>query len=219
MWIARRDNLIVTSSGQETVVYSEDTQKIHYLNRLASVVWRSADGQTSPSAMLLLAQETVDATLSSEAIDQTLRQLVAANLVSGGGLAPVTQSRRRLLGGVAVGAAVISVTAPLASASASTTCASPPRPSLYVDMRRNAAGECNVRVLISGFCPNQSYEGTADVNQGGNTPVQWSYPVYITTDMYGDGQTVVTSFPEVTIYQFTVTMWGLVYRLGVSCPG
>ena len=49
---ARRDGLVTSKVGDETVVYDTETNKASCLNRLTTVVWEACDGNTDISSLL-----------------------------------------------------------------------------------------------------------------------------------------------------------------------
>lgn len=121
---ARTEDLVITESGRELLVYDTANHQLHQLNPLASTVWRSLDGIRNAADVLVLARATTGQEVTPDSIRLALSTLSDANLLS----APIetgsllgNQSRRGFLKkmGIASIPAVVSVTVPLAVAHAS----------------------------------------------------------------------------------------------------
>ena len=127
--LARRDNLVVTDAADEVLVYDLQRHQAHCLNRTAALVWRSADGQRSVSALAALLEESFHTPTSEAVVWLALRQLGDAHLLNE--RTPFLQgdltSRRALLRRASVGLvagtlllpAVQSIVAPRAAQAAS----------------------------------------------------------------------------------------------------
>ena len=102
-----RSGIVARAVGDEVVVYDPATQTAHCLNRTAAFVLRSADGETSVTAIARrLASET--ATRPDEGVIwRTLELLDEAKLLEVKPSVPVSASRRRALRRMALGSAVL----------------------------------------------------------------------------------------------------------------
>ncbi len=116
---ARRADLIVTESDDEVVIYDKTAKHIHHLNAVSAAVWLHCDGRRTVAEIAAAASEAIGATVDEDAMAIALDKLGEANLLT----EPVTirrTSRRRFVKKAAIVApAVVSITAPIASASAS----------------------------------------------------------------------------------------------------
>lgn len=127
---ARIEDLVMTESGEEVLVYDQKAHHIHHLNKVAATVWQLCDGRRGLSEIVAAASDEMDVEVDGTAVKLALRKLDDAELFDGGlssEMRSAMQSRRTFMRRAAmVGAAsvpaVISITAPLASASASTLC-------------------------------------------------------------------------------------------------
>lgn len=115
---ARTNDLVLTESGDELIVYDLQRHVLHCMEPQAARVWRACDGTRTAADVATELGE------SRDTVDAILRTLAEALLLEN---APSTESpsrasRRKLLKSAGIGAAVISVTAPSAAAQASSTC-------------------------------------------------------------------------------------------------
>ena len=124
---ARVENLIITESKDEVLVYDTAQHHIHHLNQTSAVVWRLCDGRRSVADLVREAQLKVDGTVNEDAVRLALAKLEDAELLEGAlvsSLRGVGQSRRTLLKRAAVAGAVavpaiVSMSAPAAAATGS----------------------------------------------------------------------------------------------------
>lgn len=153
-WRARIDDLLVTQTGDDLLIYDRATQALHHLDSLSSWVWRSLDAHSSLNALTASAQTAFPGRVTSESVAMALRQLHEAGLLEGDVPIAEGQSRRTLLKRAAVGGAMLpaiaSITVPMAAAAQSTECTTPPNPSVYMVSLIECA---NVRAWATGFCP------------------------------------------------------------------
>lgn len=117
----RRDDLVATDTGDDLLVYDPDSHALHTLNSITAEVFRRSDGDATIDDLVR------ESGLSEEQVRLALDLLRQAGLVKGDVSAamPASTSRRRFLrtAGIAAAApALVSVTAPMASAAASVTC-------------------------------------------------------------------------------------------------
>lgn len=112
----RMDNLVVTQTGGEVLIYDERTFALHTLNDIAVRVWENLDDAQT------LRDLTVLSGLEAETVKQSLKQLEEINLLDGAlsAAARPTGSRRSFLKKAGLAAAsvpiIASVTTPMASA-------------------------------------------------------------------------------------------------------
>lgn len=107
---ARREQLIITETEHDPIVYDERTNHLHIVPATIAEVWRSCDGVATRE------QIASRVGLSSLQVEAALRQLRQADLIEGESPRDLpTQGRRRFLKQAALGAAIVSVTAPMAA--------------------------------------------------------------------------------------------------------
>ncbi len=113
----RLDDLVITETRSDMLVYDQRAHALHTLNARATSIWRLADGTRSIDDIARESGETI------EAVEQTISTLASSNLlqeeVASFWQAP--QSRRRALRKAALvaGPVILSVGVPLAQAAAS----------------------------------------------------------------------------------------------------
>lgn len=120
---ARVENLIITESKDEVLVYDTAQHHIHHLNQTSAVVWRLCDGRRSVADLVREAQPKVDGTVTEDAVRLALAKLEDAELLEGAlvsSMRGVGQSRRNLLkraavAGVMAVPAIVSMSAPSAA--------------------------------------------------------------------------------------------------------
>lgn len=136
--LAREERLVVQEVADETVVYDEQRNHVHRLNRTAALIWRHCDGQHSPAALARAAQAALAAAgtpapITEEVVWLALDRLEKEHLLQGPLARPsaAVQVTRRdvlrkaaLVGGMAVLIPVVqSVVAPTPAMAASVRCA------------------------------------------------------------------------------------------------
>ena len=106
----RISDLVVSQVGADTVVFDQQRNHLHTLPAQIAEVWRLLDGITTVDEIARTSG------LSAAEVDAALMQLGDAGLLEDWS-APViaTRDRRSLLRKAAIGAAIVSVTAPLAA--------------------------------------------------------------------------------------------------------
>lgn len=139
MPLARHRRLVVEDLDGETLVYDQDSDRAHCLNRAAAAVWRASDGATAvPEIARLLGDQGVPA--DETVVWMALARLERAQLLEDPVRLPVSNrslSRKEVLRvlGLTAGLglvlpAVSSITAPLAAQTASCVplaqCVDPP---------------------------------------------------------------------------------------------
>lgn len=121
--VSRRDDLVVSTTGPEVLVFDQRKDHLHHLNPIASAVWHLCDGQREVAELAADASDLVGETIGRPAVLLALGQLEEANLLDApldASLRSTRQSRRTLLrkaglaGAVAV-PAIVSISAPAAA--------------------------------------------------------------------------------------------------------
>lgn len=121
---ARFEDLAVTDSADEVLVYDKRSHHIHHLNRTSAVIWRLCDGERRVGELARQASAELGEPVKDETIQLALQKLDAAELLTQplpSVLHATSQSRRTFLRRAAVGGAIavpviISVTAPVSAA-------------------------------------------------------------------------------------------------------
>lgn len=109
--------LIVTKAGSDLIVFDEQALHLHTIPAPVAAVWLACDGRTTPEELGRCTG------LPSLQVETALLHLAEANLLAVGADRPLPgQDRRALLKRAALGAAIVSVTVPMAVA-AQSTCA------------------------------------------------------------------------------------------------
>src|SRR5262245_49134291 len=80
---ARKDDLVVQSEGEETLVYDTRNNHAHCLNRLAAVVWRHCDGRRTLAELATLAHKQLGTPEDVQVVEVALQELQQANLLEG----------------------------------------------------------------------------------------------------------------------------------------
>lgn len=107
---ARQDNLLIQEIGSELVVYDQERDQAHTLNRTAAFVWRNCDGETTVAQLAALVAVELNVPADEEVVWMALERLSRANLLASKVERPGRAvSRRELLRrmGVASAAAVM----------------------------------------------------------------------------------------------------------------
>lgn len=96
---ARCDRLIVQEMGEETVIYDEQRDRIHLLNRTAALVWGRCDGTRTASEIAGILQGELAAPVTEEIVWFALDRLDKAHLLRERLARPpaVSLSRRQML--------------------------------------------------------------------------------------------------------------------------
>ena len=78
---ARQDRLVVQETGNETVIYDEQRNRIHRLNPTAALVWRHCDGQRTADNIAGVVQSTLGSPVTEEMVWHALGRLEEARLL------------------------------------------------------------------------------------------------------------------------------------------
>ena len=118
---ARRNDLIVEKLGDETIIYDEERQTAHSLNRSATIVWQNSDGKHSLTELAQLVGGELGVEPNDSIVEYALDKLASANLLSDSSVSRRDAVRRLTLAGVAALAipVVLSVAAPTEAMAAS----------------------------------------------------------------------------------------------------
>ena len=123
---ARQTHLLVDHVGDETIVYDEDRQEAHSLNRAASIVWQHSDGAHSISQLAAVLATELGIDPSESAVEYALDELSRVHLLENGPDGGEAVTRRSALRRVALAGAaavalpiVLSVAAPTPAMAAS----------------------------------------------------------------------------------------------------
>jgi hypothetical protein len=81
MPLARSKELVVQLLDEETLVYDQKNHQAHCLGKLASLVWRHCDGQTSVQAVADRDQQQCSIPADSEVVQLALQELREADLL------------------------------------------------------------------------------------------------------------------------------------------
>lgn len=120
---ARRAALLVQELPDELLVYDKKRHQAHCLNRMASLIWRLCDGETTPTGLAERVGEALHAPIPEEVIWHGLDQLRQFDLLEAANPPPAGRAhlgRREMIvevGGL-IGVAlplVLSITAPIAA--------------------------------------------------------------------------------------------------------
>ncbi|MBP8274290.1 MAG: PqqD family protein, partial [Acidobacteria bacterium] len=166
---SRKEQLIAQEVGQELVVYDQQTQTAHRLNRTAALVWRLSDGQRTTADLAKLLHDTTDAPEDEDLVRLALEELDKSGLLASH--LPKLEdaiTRRRLF---SLGATLIPVVASVAAPSAQST---------YTPWLGNVAADA-LKITIQG-APNPPAIGvpiavaitTNSVNVGDVKSIAWS---------------------------------------------
>jgi hypothetical protein len=119
---SRHDGLLIDHVGDETIVYDEQRQEAHSLNRTASLVWERSDGAHSVPELAAVVGTELGIDANESLVEYALEELSRVNLLD----APVSRRdavRRLTVAGAAVIAipVVLSIAAPSPAMAASGT--------------------------------------------------------------------------------------------------
>ena len=125
---SRQDGLLIDHVRDETIVYDQERQEAHSLNRAASIVWSNSDGTRSVHDLAALLGTELGIETSDSVVEYAIDELTRVNLLENGpeGGEPVSRRdavRRMSLAGAAAIAlpVILSVAAPTPAMAASGT--------------------------------------------------------------------------------------------------
>lgn len=79
--LARHENLIVTETADETLVYDQETWKAHCLNRTASLVLKHCDGRTPVPELARILHQELGLPAEEAVVELALEQLARRHLL------------------------------------------------------------------------------------------------------------------------------------------
>ncbi|WHZ25522.1 MAG: hypothetical protein OJF51_000317 [Nitrospira sp.] len=133
---AREEHLLVENLGDEVLVYDEDRNSAHRLNRTAALVWRQCDGQHTITELAALLHAELSIPADEELVLLTLDRLEKAHLLRQPFQRPATVpnvSRREVIRRLGLSGALIlllpiidTITAPTPAMAQSRPDAGPP---------------------------------------------------------------------------------------------
>ena len=120
---ARRTDILVDTIADETIVYDEQRQKAHSLNRSASSVWRNSNGERSIPELANLLSSDCGVASDESLVEYALDELASVHLMEDNGVSRRDALRRLTLTGAAVVGLpiVLSIVAPTPAMAASGT--------------------------------------------------------------------------------------------------
>src|SRR4051812_32198500 len=78
---ARSAGLLITSVGDETVIYDTRSKEAHCLKPLAAIVFASSDGQATLGEIARIAAQRLDAAVSDADVADAVAQLESLDLL------------------------------------------------------------------------------------------------------------------------------------------
>lgn len=117
--LARTEDLILTQAKGETLVYDARTHHIHHLNSVSVAIWNACDGRRSIGDIERQLRDDHVIPDSGQSVTYGLQLLLEANLLQNRAKQRTAISRRKVSKMIVGGAvpAIISISAPKASAS------------------------------------------------------------------------------------------------------
>ena len=107
---SRQHGLLIDQVGDETIVYDEERQEAHSLNRPASIVWKNSDGTRSLEQLGDLLGTQLGVGPSESLVEYALDELSRVHLLEENGLGDAPVSRRDIVKRMALaGAAVVAI--------------------------------------------------------------------------------------------------------------
>ncbi len=94
---SRQTGLLVDHVGDETIVYDEERQEAHSLNRAASIVWEGSDGRRTVGELAALVGEALHIEPSDSIVEYALDELARVHLLENGADGGEQVSRRDAL--------------------------------------------------------------------------------------------------------------------------
>jgi hypothetical protein len=89
---ARKEKVLVQEVQDETVVYDEERDRAHHLNRTASLVWSHCDGEKSVADIAAALQKELNPAADENLVWMSLDHLGAAHLLH----EPITRSAEQM---------------------------------------------------------------------------------------------------------------------------
>jgi len=133
---SRQTGLLIDHVGDETIVYDEERQQAHSLNRAASIVWEGSDGRRSIGELAALLGETLHIEPNDSIVEYALDELARVHLLENGPDGGEQVSRRDALRRLSfAGAAAVALPVVLSLAA--------PTPAMAASGTQNGQGQNN----------------------------------------------------------------------------
>ena len=143
---ARNADLILTATDDELIIFDVEAEQIHHLDAVSAAVWQHCDGRRSMAEVAAAATDALGARVDVDAVAIAAAKLDEARLLVEAVAIPRMSrrifGRRVAMAGAAAVPAVVSITAPHASASASGDCIG----------NRSSPIICRTNDSTEGFC-------------------------------------------------------------------
>ena len=78
---SRQRGLLIDHVGDETIIYDEERQEAHSLNRAATLVWQNSDGARSISQLAALVAAELGIESNESVVEYALDKLESAHLL------------------------------------------------------------------------------------------------------------------------------------------
>jgi len=155
---ARQDRIVVQEVGDETIIYDEQRDHVHRLNRTAALVWRHCDGRHTVAALVKILQAETATPVTEDMVWLALDRLEKEHLLQSplaraeeAGRVTRRQVLRKaaLVGGMSLLLPVVqSMVAPTPAMAASTNCAGRGQTFDYTGMSTGGIRRC-----CNGYVP------------------------------------------------------------------
>ena len=133
---SRQTKLLIDHVGEETIVYDEERQEAHSLNRAARIVWEGSDGQHTVPELAALVAEKLGIPANDSIVEYALDELARVHLLENGPDGGDQVSRRDALRRLSfAGAAAIALPVVLSLAA--------PTPAMAASGSQNGQGQNN----------------------------------------------------------------------------
>jgi len=118
---SRQRGLLIDHVGDETIIYDEERQEAHSLNRAATLVWQNSDGARSISQLAALVAAELGIESNESVVEYALDKLESAHLLEDSSVSRRDLVKRMTFAGAAavVLPVVLSIATPTAAMAAS----------------------------------------------------------------------------------------------------
>ena len=131
---SRQTGLLIDHVGDETIVYDEERQEAHSLNRSASIVWDGSDGRRTVPELAALVAEKLGIDANDSIVEYALDELARVHLLENGPDGGEQVSRRDALRRMSLaGAAAVALPVVLSLAA--------PTPAMAASGSQNGQGQ------------------------------------------------------------------------------
>ena len=120
---SRQRGILVDHVGDETIIYDEERQEAHSLNRAAGIIWQNSDGARSVQQLAALLGRELGIEANDSFVEYALDKLASAHLLEDNTVSRRDLVRRMTFAGAAAVAlpVVLSIATPTAAMAASGT--------------------------------------------------------------------------------------------------